>query len=102
MGAMEPGRWQFWQARSKIGAMSFENVGVFTGPPSTSAARAADEIMTHSDAPVSNSESQRETGVTRENRQSIMATSLRKPFRESWLANSSELYPNGTDAGASP
>src|SRR3974377_811699 len=28
MGAMEPGRWQFWQARWKMGATSLENVGM--------------------------------------------------------------------------
>src|SRR3974377_1399512 len=38
MGAMEPGRWQFWQARWKIGATSLEKVG--TGC-STEAAKAA-------------------------------------------------------------
>src|SRR5579862_2978825 len=31
MGAMEPGRWQFWHAFWKIGAMSLEKVGSFTG-----------------------------------------------------------------------
>jgi hypothetical protein len=31
MGAMDPARWQFWQDRSRMGAMSLENVGAATG-----------------------------------------------------------------------
>ena len=31
MGAMDPARWQFWQERSRMGAMSLEKVASETG-----------------------------------------------------------------------
>jgi hypothetical protein len=52
IGAIEPGRWQFWQARCRIGAMSFENVTSFGA---VSAARAAN-WMRHTTDPTTSVE----------------------------------------------
>src|SRR5579864_1893599 len=38
MGAIDPGRWQFWQARSRIGATSLENVASLGAVSAASAA----------------------------------------------------------------
>jgi hypothetical protein len=42
MGAMDPARWQFWQERSRIGAMSLEKVASATGLVESAAMANAD------------------------------------------------------------
>ncbi len=42
MGAIDPARWQFWQERWKMGAMSLENVASATGLVESAANAKAD------------------------------------------------------------
>jgi hypothetical protein len=46
---MEPGRWQFWQARRKMGAMSLLNVGSAAGAERVVAASNAEITKTRLD-----------------------------------------------------